>query len=210
MNIYPIKFPSIVQNLSSFVMFKKEVLPNTIYLTFDDGPTPGITQWVLDELEKVKAQATFFCLGKNIKKYPGIFEKIIKNKHSIGNHTYFHLDGWKTKTKEYIEEVERTENLIAQYTRSRKLFRPPYGHITPIQIKRLKAKDYKVILWTSISGDFSTNINIDKVIWALSYYTKPGHILVFHDSKKAENNLKAILPEVLKNWRLKGYDFGVL
>jgi peptidoglycan/xylan/chitin deacetylase (PgdA/CDA1 family) len=210
MNIYPIQFPSILSNLSSLVIFKKEVLPNTIYLTFDDGPTPGITPWVLAELEKFKAQATFFCLGRNIKKYPGIFKDIIQNNHSIGNHTFFHLDGWRTKTKIYVEEVERTENLIGQFTRSRKIFRPPYGHITPVQIKRLKDKDYKVILWTSISGDFSENLDVEKVIWALSYHTKPGHIIVFHDSKKAEKNLKAILPELLKNWRSKGYEFGLL
>jgi len=210
MNIYPLKFPAVIQYLSSSLLFKKESSSKIIYLTFDDGPSPDITPWVLEELNKVKAKATFFCLGKNIKKYPDIFKQIIQNNHGVGNHTYFHLDGWRTKTNMYIEEVEQTENLIEQFTRSQKIFRPPYGRITPAQIKKLKAKAYEVILWTSISGDFSHHLDTNKVIKKMMKHTKSGHILVFHDSKKAAKNLKAILPELLKGWHTKGYEFGLL
>lgn len=167
-----------------------------INLTFDDGPDPEATPWVLDQLERYKAKATFFCVGQNAEKHPEIMRRIEESGHVIGNHTYSHKNGWKTDKQEYLEEVQKGEQSLKVYT-SQMLFRPPYGNIRFSQLRSLKKAGYEVIMWSHLSGDFDPNVNIQKSIKSLKQ-AEPGSILVFHDSQKAFKNLQKMLPEVLK------------
>jgi len=210
MNMYPMRFPYFLRVAAPFAIFTKKNIPDTVYLTFDDGPTPGITEWVLKILEEYNAHATFFCVGKNMKKYPAITRKIIAGEHRLANHSYFHLNAWRESTKEFVADVERTEELIKTFTRSKKLFRPPYGRITPMQFSKLKSLDYQIVLWSQISGDFTDDLDIENAIWYISKETKSGDIIVFHDNLKAAENLRKILPKILYNLQLKGFNFGIL
>jgi len=166
---------------------------DSVYLTFDDGPIPEVTPWVLDELKNHNATATFFCIGENAKKHPEIFQRIIAEGHAVGNHTFNHLNGWKTETSEYIENTLLAEKLIAS-----KLFRPPYGKITSKQAKQLQQKGFKIIMWDVLSYDFDTTISEKKCLQSVLKNIKPGSIVVFHDSLKAEKNLRYVLPKVLR------------
>ncbi len=185
------------------------VLPNSekkIYLTFDDGPTPKMTQWVLAELKKHEAKATFFCIGDNVKKYPEIFEKLIADGHSIGNHTFNHLNGWKTTTKDYIENTKLFETEHCKLsTENCQLFRPPYGKIKPSQSKLLRKLGYKIIMWDIISYDFDVTISKEKCLENVLKNVKSGSIIVFHDSVKAFKNLEYTLPKTLEFLKEKGY-----
>ena len=188
-----------------------------IFLTFDDGPTPEITEFVLSELKKYDAKATFFCIGKNIKKHSEIFNKIISDGQSIGNHTQNHLKGWKTETKNYIDNVLECENVISSAvnnfgnskikTQNSKIFRPPYGKIKTSQAKELLKKDYKIIMWDVLSADFDTTISNEKCLQNVLKNTKTGSIIVFHDSVKAAEKMKYALPKVLKTFSDKGFVF---
>lgn len=164
-----------------------------IYLTFDDGPTPEATPWVLDLLSKYQFKATFFCLGKNAKQYPNIIKEIIKHGHRLGNHGYEHLNGWTTKNKNYIENVEKGSEILKT-----KLYRPPYGKISPLQWIMLHKK-YKIVFWHYLSKDY---LAIDKQINFLNKlksHTKNKRIIVFHDSKKALPTLQKYLEQYF-NW----------
>ncbi|TXD70573.1 polysaccharide deacetylase family protein [Aequorivita lipolytica] len=196
-----------------------------VYLTFDDGPIPEITPWVLDELKKHNAKATFFCIGENVQKHPEIFRRILAEGHSVGNHTFNHLNGWKTKTSEYVENVEKAERQMAKDGRPKtdrseienrqskienlqSLFRPPYGKITSKQTKILQKKGFEIVMWDVISYDFDATISEEKCLQSVLNNLKPGSIIVFHDSLKAEKNLWYVLPKVLefigeKNWLSK-------
>ena len=208
--MYPLRFPKIFQaSLPSAVFYKKNK-NKTVYLTFDDGPSPEITSFVLDELKKFNAKATFFCIGDKMERYPEILKEVIGQGHVIGNHTYHHVDAWKISREEYLQEIIKTEAVIKLYTQTKKIFRPPYGHITPLRLHLIKKQGFKVILWTSIAGDFKRDINTEKVIKKLSSQTKTGDILVFHDSEKAGDNLKKILPELLINLNEKGFKLETL
>jgi len=178
----------------------------SIYLTFDDGPCPEVTDWVLDELSKTHAKASFFCTGKNLEEYPGLGRRIIAEGHQIGNHTYSHLNGWKSKDTNYLEDVKLGQEVMNELGLETKLFRPPYGRIKKSQIKRL---DQKIIMWSHLSWDFDPKLNVDKSIAQLKR-AKPGSILVFHDRMKSFENLKAILPEILAHFQSKGIKFEVI
>lgn len=190
----------------SFSTKKKE-----IYLTFDDGPTPEITEWVLQQLKKHNAKATFFCIGKNILKNPQIFQKIVVQNHSIGNHTNNHFNGFKTTTKDYLKNIDNCESTISNNTtlknQTSKLFRPPYGKIKPSQAKKLRKKGYKIIMWDVLSADFDASISNEKCLNNVLNHAKNGSIVVFHDSKKATEKLKYVLPKVLEYYLRKGYEF---
>jgi peptidoglycan/xylan/chitin deacetylase (PgdA/CDA1 family) len=210
MNFYPTKFPFFFRRLITSLHYD---LPNNarkIYLTFDDGPTPEITQWVINELDKVQAKATFFCIGNNVEKYPEIVTNLLQKGHQIANHSYNHVKGWNTTVADYIAEITKTEKLLLQFTKTKKLFRPPYGRITHKQIKEVQALDYHIIMWTIVVGDFSQGLNPKKAIDYLSQKTQAGSILVFHDSVKAFPKLKQILPEVLQNLKNAGFVFDTL
>ncbi|QVY64186.1 polysaccharide deacetylase family protein [Polaribacter sp. Q13] len=191
-----------------FLSDKKE-----IFLTFDDGPTPEITDFILAELKKYNAKATFFCIGKNVQNHPEIFLKIITDGHTVGNHTQNHLKGWNTDTDSYIDNVLACEKTIQQFNNStitQKLFRPPYGKIKKSQAAELIKKSYKIIMWSVLSADFDTTISNEKCLENVLKNTKSGSIIVFHDSVKAAERMKYALPKVLKYFSDKGFVFKAI
>ena len=191
-----------------FLSDKKE-----IFLTFDDGPTPEITDFILAELKKYNAKATFFCIGKNVQNHPEIFGKIITDGHTVGNHTQNHLKGWNTDTDSYIDNVLTCEKTIQQFNNStitQKLFRPPYGKIKKSQAAELIKKGYKIIMWSVLSADFDTTISNEKCLENVLKNTKSGSIIVFHDSVKAAERMKYALPKVLKYFSDKGFVFKAI
>ncbi|WP_298116632.1 polysaccharide deacetylase family protein [Flavobacterium sp.] len=198
----------IIKKLFSNYVWEIPNNENKVYLTFDDGPTPDITEWTLNQLKEYNAKATFFCIGDNVRKYPEIFEKVVNEKHSIGNHTFNHLNGWKTSTSEYIENANRcdkeTQNSKLE---TRNLFRPPYGKIKPSQSKILRKLGYKIIMWDIISYDFDATISKEQCLENVLKNVKSGSIIVFHDSKKAFSNLEYTLPRTLKFLKEKGFIF---
>jgi peptidoglycan/xylan/chitin deacetylase (PgdA/CDA1 family) len=191
-----------------FSLDKKE-----IFLTFDDGPTPKITEFVLNELLKHNAKATFFCIGKNIKNYPNIFKQIISDGHAVGNHTQNHCNGWKNTTEDYLENVlhvEKTLKLSNFKTLQLHLFRPPYGKIKKTQAKEILKKGYKIIMWDVLSADFDTTISKEKCLQNVLKNTRNGSIIVFHDSVKASEKAQFVLPKVLAYFSKKGFVFKAI
>jgi peptidoglycan/xylan/chitin deacetylase (PgdA/CDA1 family) len=186
-----------------------------IFLTFDDGPVPGPTEFVLDTLAKFKAEATFFCIGDNIRKHPEVFTKIISAGHSIGNHTFNHLKGWNYSTQDYVNNIELCANQIATVSSrqltvdSRLLFRPPYGRITPDQITSLK-QTHKIIMWDVLTQDYRQSLSKENCLAGSLKVSRPGSIVVFHDSLKAERNLTYVLPKYLEHFSKEGYIFSAL
>lgn len=177
-----------------------------VYLTFDDGPTPEITEWTLEQLKKYEAKATFFCIGNNIKKHPGIFQKVIQEGHQIGNHTFNHLKGWKTTTDNYVENVALCQSQFTiHHLPFTILLRPPYGKIKLSQSKKLRALGYKIIMWDIISYDFDTETSKEKCLENVLKNVESGSIIVFHDSVKAAPNLKYALPKTLEFLKEKGF-----
>jgi len=184
---------------------KKEV-----YLTFDDGPIPDVTPWVLEQLSLYQAVATFFCVGENIAKYPQIFNEIIKNGHQTGNHTFNHLNGWEHRNEAYFENIESAEKaMVCAGVANNNLFRPPYGKIKRSQISHLKSR-YRLIMWGALSGDFDADLDPDLCLKHTIAATKPGTIVVFHDSVKSWERLKIALPGYLEFLKESGYTTGTL
>lgn len=177
-----------------------------VFLTFDDGPTPKITEWVLDQLQQYNAKATFFCIGNNIKKYPEIFQKTIAEGHAIGNHTFNHLNGWKTSTEDYLENVALYQSTIKSHQSAIiNLFRPPYGKIKNAQAIALQKSGYKIIMWDVLSRDYDQSISKEQCLENVLSNIETGSIIVFHDSLKAEHNLKYVLPNTLEFLKEKGF-----
>ena len=183
-----------------------------IYLSFDDGPTPSITNYVLNELEKANAKATFFCIGKNIANEPNLFKEIIAAKHQIGNHTQNHTNGWKTSTVNYLQEIESCENEIKKYGykhNGKPLFRPPYGKITRRQISSIKAH-YRIMMWSILAYDWLPEKNENQCLKNITAHLKNDAIIVMHDSVKASENVKKTLPTLLQIVKDKGFSFGLI
>ncbi|MFT7071252.1 MAG: peptidoglycan/xylan/chitin deacetylase (PgdA/CDA1 family) [Patiriisocius sp.] len=223
--------PSIIQKIYAKRLWSFPETENKVYLTFDDGPIPEVTPWVLSHLKRYKAKATFFCIGENIKKYPEIYSQILKEGHAVGNHTYNHLNGWKTSTQVYIENIEKCnavfspnshqdENLKEQSTISNQqskinnIFRPPYGKMTSKQARIVLEKGYKIVMWSILSKDYKTTISKEKCLLNVLNNLKPGSIVVFHDSLKAAENLKFVLPKILEyikmnNWQCVSIPTGM-
>jgi peptidoglycan/xylan/chitin deacetylase (PgdA/CDA1 family) len=184
---------------------------NKIYLTFDDGPTPEITNWTLNQLEQYQARATFFCIGDNLRKYPEIYQEIIKKGHVVGNHTFNHLNGLKTKTADYVDNAKLFEcELNKMSTRKCILFRPPYGKIKPSQSKILRNEGYKIIMWDVLSADYDQSISPEECLENVIQNCKSGSIIVFHDSIKGFKNLEYVLPRTLEFIKEKGFVCEVL
>jgi peptidoglycan/xylan/chitin deacetylase (PgdA/CDA1 family) len=177
---------------------------NTIYLTFDDGPVPGLTEWVLDELRRVDAKATFFCVGENILNHRGVFDRIKKEGHTVANHTMTHIRGFKSSVSNYIREAEECRDLVQN-----NLFRPPYGQLKRSQYKALLDLGYRIILWDVISYDYE-QISEKRVAANVLKNTKNGSVVLFHDNIKAENNLKYALPVFLRHFSQRGFSFKAL
>lgn len=175
-----------------------------LYLTFDDGPNPDVTPFVLSVLEEYDAKATFFCIGKNVEEHTATYSQILEAGHKTGNHTYDHLNGWKTEDKTYLKSIVRAGELI-----NSDLFRPPYGRITKLQLSALKGERFKMrtVMWSLLSADFDTNIKPENCYVNVVNHAKPGSIVVFHDSLKAFPNLKETLPKTLEYFSKKGYAF---
>lgn len=202
MRFYWIKTHSLIKKLFSQYTWDFPNTKNTVYLTFDDGPTPEITEWVLEQLNQYKVKATFFCIGKNVEAYPQLFAKLLAEKHSVGNHTYNHLNGWKTTINDYETNVALCNRSIKNHTiRSNndeaKIFRPPYGKIKSKQAQYLNNQGYKIIMWDILSADFDQTITKEKCLNNVLSNLNPGSIIVFHDSVKAFKNLEYTLPKVL-------------
>lgn len=172
-----------------------------VYLTFDDGPIPEMTPWVLDLLDRYNIKATFFCVADNVRKYPEVYEQVQKRGHRVGNHTYHHLQGLFTRTRNYVRDVEKASTLIDS-----ELFRPPHGHIRLPQLFWLR-RNYKVIMWDVVTRDYSKHLNSDDVFEIVKRYTRQGSVIVFHDSLKAGERMKEALPKSI-DWLIEqGYTF---
>ncbi len=209
--IVPYKTPLLLQKVMPGFIWKVKASDKTLYLTFDDGPVPGLTEYVLETLEHFKAKATFFCVGDNVRKYPELFRRLYRSGHAIGNHSYNHLNGWLTGAKEYVDNVEksRMEMKKAMPEVRVTMFRPPYGKITPAQAILLK-KRYKIIMWSLLAMDFNPAHHAEKSLDEMKKHTKNGSIIVFHDNYKAEKKLRVMLPEILSWYSGLGYRFESL
>lgn len=203
MKFYWIKTSALLKKMFSNYVWDIPNNENSVYLTFDDGPTPEITQWTLLQLKKYNAKATFFCIGNNVEKHPEIFNSLIQQGHTIGNHTYNHLNGWEVDTATYIENTEKCQALISN--QKSKLFRPPYGKIKLNQTKKLKELGYKIIMWDVLSADFDASITPEKCLNNVISNIQTGSIIVFHDSVKGFKNLEYVLPKTLDFLKQKGY-----
>ena len=201
---YLVKTPEWIIKLNKSFTWRIPVTGNKLYLTFDDGTHPQITPFVLDELKKSNAKATFFCVGKNVVENPLIFKRIIDEGHAVGNHTHNHLDGWKTSNSKYLEDISEARKYI-----DADLFRPPYGRITRSQRKRLlqQQRFFKIIMWDVLSGDFDPRISPEQCYKNVVKNTETGSVIVFHDSEKAFERLRFTLPAVLNYFSEKGYEF---
>lgn len=198
------KTPDILQFLMPSYTWKVPTTEKILYLTFDDGPIPGVTPWVLETLRDYAAKATFFCVGDNVQKHPEVFQQVLAEGHAVGNHTFNHLNGWKTDTDVYLENVARCRQVL-----NSNLFRPPYGRLKPRQMQALK-KDFRVVMWDVLSGDFSQKLSPETCLQQVLAHARPGSIVVLHDSLKAERNLKYVLPRVLEHFKAAGYQFEAL
>ncbi|OEK09223.1 polysaccharide deacetylase [Flavivirga aquatica] len=225
MTLTPIKTPKVVKRMFPNYIWDIQTTDKIIYLTFDDGPTPEITNWTLNTLKQYNAKASFFCIGNNIEKYPDIFENILKDGHNIGNHTHNHTKGWKTKTNDYIKSITKAQDIIYSQVSNSKFqiansniinreptnfFRPPHGQITPKQGKSLIKLGYKIIMWDVLSFDWDATVDKKTCLSNVIKNTTRGSIIVFHDSIKASKNMQYSLPKVLEYFSEKGYVFKSL
>ncbi|TAF45809.1 MAG: polysaccharide deacetylase family protein [Sphingobacteriales bacterium] len=237
--MYLIKTPWWLKKIYPQLIWHKARSNKTIFLTFDDGPIPIVTPWVIKTLKSYHAKATFFCIGDNINKHPDIFLQLKADEHAIGNHTYNHLNGWKTANNAYINNVNKCQHLTQTH-----LFRPPYGRIkksqifdiqklqsenlkdigqnlnpvfnqtetlhTPFEISEIANQKAQIIMWDVLSGDFDTTLSPQKCLKNVLKHTQNGSIVVFHDSLKAWERLRYVLPKALNYWQKKGYSFEII
>lgn len=179
-------------------------IPGTVYITFDDGPIPEATPWVLDILDEFSVKATFFMVGQNVERYPELCEEVEKRGHRLANHTLHHIKGLGVSAEEYLKDTRACERLNKSG-----LFRPPHGWLSPSQLREIR-KHYKVVMYDLITRDYSRKVNSDDVVKNVKKYTRDGSIIVFHDSLKSIEKLKTALPESLQWLKEKGYEFGLL
>jgi peptidoglycan/xylan/chitin deacetylase (PgdA/CDA1 family) len=185
-------------------MWRVATEEKVLYLTFDDGPIPEITPWVLEVLKRYDAKATFFCVGDNVRRYPSVFKQILQEGHAVGNHTYNHISGWDSENIPYFHNVRHCANLVKS-----DLFRPPYGRLTPKQVQFL-TRHYKIIMWDVLSGDFDAAVTNEECLNNVISAARKGSIIVFHDSLKASERMMYALPRVLEHFKQRGYRFESL
>ena len=204
--MYLIKTPRVIQKLFPTCHWRAESPTErpTIYFTFDDGPIPHLTPWVLQQLEQYDAKATFFCVGNNVRRYPDVLRKVLAAGHVVGNHTTHHLDGWKTDNVPYFHDVRHCAMQLKTT-----LFRPPYGRLKPSQVQFLQ-RHYQIVMWDVLSGDFDPELTPEDCYDNVVDNAGPGSIVVMHDSLKSEENLRSILPRLLEHYSALGYTFASL
>jgi peptidoglycan-N-acetylglucosamine deacetylase len=202
--VLPFLYPSLTWRIPSDT--------NQLFLTFDDGPVPGPTEFVLNTLQSYNVKATFFCIGDNISKHPEVFKKIVEAGHKIGNHTHNHLNGWRTGNTRYVENVTECNKQIAQHfpgaDGSTGIFRPPYGRITRNQIRSLA--NFSIIMWDVLTIDYNNKLSSTSCLKNSINASRPGSIIVFHDSYKAEKNLTFVLPKYIEHFLTLGFEFKVV
>lgn len=217
--MYLVKSPLLLKWYYSNLIWNMDRSKKIVYLTFDDGPIPNVTDFVLNTLKSFEVKATFFCIGDNIIKHSAVFERLKTEGHKIGNHTFNHLKGWKTDDKTYLENFLKCQNLTQT-----NLFRPPYGKIKKSQINKLvnswqltvsnelktENRKLQIVMWDVLSGDFDQNLSPEKCLQNVINNTENGSIIVFHDSLKAFDRLKYVLPKTIQYLSDKGYQFGTL
>ena len=190
--------------LPSSLHWKVETKEKTVFLTFDDGPIPELTGEILEILYTYKARATFFCVGENVMRNPGLFREIVRSGHAVGNHSHHHLKGWKTDIKRYIQDVEEASRFIDS-----RLYRPPYGLISWRQA-RVLSRRYKVIMWSVLTRDYDQSVSPEQCLEIAVKGVEPGAIIVFHDNLKAREKVLYALPRLLEYLKAEGYSCGVL
>ena len=212
--MYFVRPNRLMRRFYSSAIWRVPTKEKKIFLTFDDGPIPEITPWVLSTLRQYNAKATFFCVGANIDKHSEIFQQVLSGGHSVGNHTYNHLNGWKTKTKDYLENISLCDSTIKKELSIINSplsipFRPPYGRMKQSQISLLKSH-FSIIMWDVLSGDFDKNTSEEKCLQNVLTKTREGSIVVLHDSIKAKKNLFYVLPKFLEYFSKEGFVFASL
>ena len=216
--MYLVRPPYLIKKLFPAAVWRMDSKQKKIYLTFDDGPIPVVTPWVLDLLKQEEIKATFFCVGNNVENNPEIYKRILAEGHGVGNHTYNHLNGWNTDTAKYIENVNACARLVDS-----KLFRPPYGKLKKSQIKILQSKvshptsdighpsfSYSIIMWDVLSGDYDLKTGKRQCLLNATSHVRNGSIVLFHDSNKAREKLEFALPRFIEFAKGEGYEFGVV
>ena len=206
--MYFIKTPFWLRLIYRSCIWRKSAEDRVLYLSFDDGPHPVATPFVLEQLANFNAKASFFCIGKNVQLYPDIYAALLEANHTVGNHTQNHMNGWDNKTANYIDDIQQATKLIHS-----NLFRPPYGRIRFAQIKALRSYPslpQDIMMWDVLSGDFDTTINGEQCAQNVIQHAGPGSIIVFHDSAKAMDRLRIALPKVLLHFSKQGYQFKAL
>lgn len=198
-NMVLYKIPRWIQKIFPSVLWRVETSDQAVYLTFDDGPNPEITLWVLDLLDQYQAKATFFCVGRQLAKHPDMRNELKSRGHEVGSHTFSHADAYKISTDDYLQEVSQGAKAAGSA-----LFRPPYGHLTPWLYIKLKKK-YRIVLWDVMAYDFTSTYDVNALLAELKKNTTPGSIVVFHDNAKAAPQLKIILPQYLQWLKEKGF-----
>jgi peptidoglycan-N-acetylglucosamine deacetylase len=206
MQLFVHKSPQLLRAFYSDFVWNIPTDEKVIYLTFDDGPIPDVTEWVLDQLAIYQAKATFFCIGDNILKHPTIFSNVMAQRHVVGNHTFNHLNGWKTPDTTYVQNVAACQELMPSGTN---LFRPPYGRINLSQAKPLLSQ-YAVVMWDVLTGDFERHLSPERCLEKTLKHTTTGSIVVLHDSQKAWQNMSYVLPRTLQHFSELGYRFEAL
>jgi peptidoglycan/xylan/chitin deacetylase (PgdA/CDA1 family) len=199
------KIPALLPKLFPQWIWQGSKNHKTIYLTFDDGPHPEITPWVIETLVRFHAKATFFCVGENAQKYPNIVQLIREHGHEIGNHTYNHLKGWQYSDQTYIDNVNKATEWLPG-----NLFRPPYGRIRYSQANKLRKMGFKIVMWSLLSCDYDPNLDREQSLKKLIKHSANGSIVVFHDSEKAYENLKFLLPRYLEFLTRHGFEMKIL
>ena len=202
--MYLVHTPQIIQSLFPRFTWRMPSDEKVVHLTFDDGPIPEVTPWVLEQLDRYDAKATFFCVGHNVDKHPDVYEQVVEAGHLTGNHTYHHLDGWNTDNITYFHNIRKAARKV-----NSNLFRPPYGRILPSQAQFLK-RHYQVVLWDVLSGDFDPALSPEDCLNNVLRHVRPGSIVVFHDSLKTMKTLQYVLPRVLAHLDAQGYRFEVV
>ena len=203
--MYLVKTPLLLKVLYPKLLWDAGGNNRSIFLTFDDGPIPIVTPFVLNILKQYEAKATFFCIGDNVRKHPEVFQQVKDEGHAVGNHTFNHLNGWHTDDKTYLDNFLQADELIGS-----KLFRPPYGRMKRSQVKLLQeAKPgIKIVMWNVLSADFDAGVNPEKCLDNVLRNVKGGEIVLFHDSLKAQERMEYALPRALEYWSREGYSFG--